>query len=393
MRRSSPDRLENVILVVHPSAVWRAQITEKLSQFCRVLSASSLEVGWSRMAKFEADHVVAVLDPRSHADLKFVARVRQELKLGCVGLVPPAARTADRDRFWGVNISAIFDDPAQLSGPGETDLGPMVQRCRSLVDRSRRVSKGRSVGAVRPPYERSSIERGRQGRRVRRSRRATQGTGESGAQRTTAACAQGPRPARADATPVRVIAIGVSTGGPEALRILLPRLTLDLPPILITQHIQRGYSEALARDLDECYALKVVQARAGMELVRGTAYLAPADQHMLVRRVGGHARISLNQDPPCNRHRPSVDVLLNSVAKAFGRAAVGVILTGMGHDGAQGFARMFAEGATTYAQDAASCRVFGMPRAAVAEGGVTEVVDLVTLAERLGAFAPLAAAS
>jgi two-component system chemotaxis response regulator CheB len=185
----------------------------------------------------------------------------------------------------------------------------------------------------------------------------------------------------------RVIGIGASTGGVEALREVLTELPANMPPILIAQHMPPGFTDTFARRLDALCRISVKQADDG-ELVRnGVAYIAPGGRHLMLVRRGAGYLLRVTDDPPVNRHRPSVDTLFRSISRAAGGQAVGVMLTGMGADGAEAMLEMSRTGAYTLAQDEASCVVFGMPRQAIAMGGVREVVTLSDIAARLEALA------
>lgn len=180
-----------------------------------------------------------------------------------------------------------------------------------------------------------------------------------------------------------VIGIGASTGGVEALREMLPQLPGDMPPILVAQHMLAGFTSAFARRLDAICDMEVKEAVDGEELEQGVVYVAPGGRHLLLqRRLAGYA-LRLTDDPPVNRHRPSVDALFRSMATAAGRDAIGLILTGMGADGAEALVELQASGAHTIAQDEASSVVFGMPRQAIALGGAREVLALGDMARRL----------
>lgn len=194
-----------------------------------------------------------------------------------------------------------------------------------------------------------------------------------------------PIPARPPGSPpwARLAAIGASTGGPEALRRLLGALPADSPALLIVQHMPRAFTGAFARRLDQICAIEVSEAADGAEVLPGRALIAPGNRHMLLVRDGGRLAVRLSDEPPVNHHRPSVDILFSSVAAVAGAAAVGVLLTGMGADGAAGLLAMRRAGARTLAQDEASSVVYGMPREALALGAVEDVVPLSRLAERL----------
>jgi two-component system, chemotaxis family, protein-glutamate methylesterase/glutaminase len=177
-------------------------------------------------------------------------------------------------------------------------------------------------------------------------------------------------------TTERIIAIGASTGGTEALREVLAALPPDSPAIVISQHIPAAFSKPFADRLDKCSPMKVLHAEDGQYIVPGHAYVAPGDRHLLVERDGARYLCRLSDGPPVNRHRPSVDVMFRSVAQKVGPNAVGVILTGMGDDGARGLKEMMEAGAHTLAQDEASSVVWGMPGSAVKLGAAQRIESL-----------------
>jgi two-component system chemotaxis response regulator CheB len=177
----------------------------------------------------------------------------------------------------------------------------------------------------------------------------------------------------------RVIGIGASTGGVEALRDVLTHLPSSMPPIVIAQHMPPGFTETFARRLDTLCRIHVKQAEDGEAVHGGVAYIAPGGRHLLLMRRAGGYYLRVTEDPPVNRHRPSVDTLFRSIAKAAGSQAIGVMLTGMGGDGADAMLEMRRAGAYNIAQDEASCVVFGMPREAIAIGATHEVAPLTAL--------------
>jgi len=181
----------------------------------------------------------------------------------------------------------------------------------------------------------------------------------------------------------KLIAIGSSTGGTEAIRHVLQPLPPTCPALMITQHMPPGFTRSFADRLNKLCQITVKEAEDGERVLPGHAYIAPGDLHMELARSGANYQVKLNNGPAVNRHRPSVDVLFRSVAQFAGRNAVGVILTGMGNDGAAGMLEMHKAGAYTLAQNEASCVVFGMPREAIATGGVNEVVDLSQMSQRM----------
>jgi two-component system chemotaxis response regulator CheB len=177
-------------------------------------------------------------------------------------------------------------------------------------------------------------------------------------------------------TTEKVVILGASTGGTEALKEILVAMPADAPGMLITQHMPAAFTSAFARRLDGMCRIAVREARDGERVLPGHAYIAPGGMHLSVARCGANYETRVVDGLPVNRHRPSVDVLFRSAANCAGRNAVGVILTGMGDDGAAGMLEMRQAGAHTIAQDEESCVVFGMPKEAIARGGVAEVVSL-----------------
>jgi two-component system chemotaxis response regulator CheB len=181
----------------------------------------------------------------------------------------------------------------------------------------------------------------------------------------------------------KLIAIGASTGGTEAIRHVLEPLPPTSPALLITQHMPPGFTRSFADRLNKLCQITVKEAEDGERILPGHAYIAPGARHMELARSGANYQIRLHDGEPVNRHRPSVDVLFHSVAQYAGRNAVGVILTGMGNDGAAGMLAMHNAGAYTIAQDEATCVVFGMPREAIAMGGTNEIVPLHQISQRM----------
>lgn len=173
-----------------------------------------------------------------------------------------------------------------------------------------------------------------------------------------------------------LIALGASTGGTEALRIFLSAMPPNCPPIVVVQHMPENFTRAFADRLNRECVIQVKEANDGIKLQNGLAIVAPGNFHAVVNRSGPSLVVNIIDGPLVSRHRPSVDVLFRSVAVSAGRKAVGVIMTGMGDDGAQGLLEMKQSGAATIAQDKASCVVFGMPREAIARGATDLVLPL-----------------
>jgi two-component system, chemotaxis family, protein-glutamate methylesterase/glutaminase len=190
--------------------------------------------------------------------------------------------------------------------------------------------------------------------------------------------------ARSGLPPRRVIAIGISTGGPNALQYVLSQIPADFQStIVIVQHMPEGFTEMFAKRLDECCALEIHEARSGDLLIAGRVLICPGNRHMMVRRMPRGDMVVLSDGPPVNGHRPSADVLFHSVAQEFGLTAVGVIMTGMGEDGAEGLGAIKAAGGMTIAQSEDTCVVSGMPRAAILKGHANKIIPLEGLSSYL----------
>jgi two-component system chemotaxis response regulator CheB len=174
----------------------------------------------------------------------------------------------------------------------------------------------------------------------------------------------------------KLLIIGASTGGTEAIKSFLLQMPSDCPGILITQHMPAGFTKSFANRLDSICKISVKEAEGGERILPGHAYIAPGDKHLMLGRSGANYVTQLSDAPPVSRHKPSVDVLFDSAATFAGKNAIGVIMTGMGKDGAAGMAKMRQAGAYNFAQNEESCVVYGMPREAVAHGGVQEVAHL-----------------
>lgn len=196
---------------------------------------------------------------------------------------------------------------------------------------------------------------------------------------TPALVASAPR--RIAASTEKLIIVGASTGGTEAICEFLLGMPPDCPGILITQHMPERFTRTFAARLDRTTQLSVCEASDGQRILPGHAYVAPGHSHLYLRKSGAQYLTALSSAEPVNRHRPSVDVLFNSAAEQAGLNAIGVILTGMGKDGAAGMLAMRQAGAATFAQDEASCVVFGMPREAILIGAAEEVVPLSKMAQ------------
>jgi two-component system chemotaxis response regulator CheB len=180
-----------------------------------------------------------------------------------------------------------------------------------------------------------------------------------------------------------LVLVGASTGGTEAIRELLAEFPADAPGVLIAQHMPAGFTRSFASRLNECCPMIVKEAEHGERVLPGRVFIAPGDRHLAVARRGAGYVTRLSDGPPVNRHRPSVEVLFRSGAQCAGSGAIGVMLTGMGRDGAAAMRALRDAGAYNFAQDESSCVVFGMPREAIALGAVHEVAPPRELARRV----------
>lgn len=185
----------------------------------------------------------------------------------------------------------------------------------------------------------------------------------------------------------RIIALGTSTGGTQALEAVLRGLPRTVPGIVVVQHMPEKFTAMFAQRLDQVCALEVLEAQDGQRVIPGRVLIAPGGRHMTLRRSGAQYLVEVRDGPPVNRHRPSVDVLFRSVARCAGRNALGVIMTGMGDDGARGLREMFDAGAQTIAQDEASSVVFGMPKEAIRLGAASRILALQSIGPALEQYA------
>lgn len=200
-----------------------------------------------------------------------------------------------------------------------------------------------------------------------------------------------PHAVRFQARTERIVCIGISTGGTETLREVLEALPATCPGMAIVQHMPEKFTAAFARRLNGICAMEIKEAEDGDELATGRVLIAPGNRHMLLQRAGQHYRVALKDGPPVSRHRPSVDVLFRSAAQYAGANALGIIMTGMGDDGARGLLEMRKAGARTLAQDEESSVVFGMPKEAIELGAAAHVVRLSRVAQEIMAWPGAAA--
>jgi two-component system chemotaxis response regulator CheB len=336
------------VLVVDDSAVVRQALAAILSRAgMAVAVAADPVIATEKMRRERPDAIVLDLEMPRMDGLTFLRELMARDPLPvvvCSGAIGEGG---------GAALQALEDGAVEIIAKPRLGVKGFLEE-----------SAGRLVDAVRAAAQ----------ARVRRPRAARAGAPPSAA----------PTPVRKAVAPVarppKLVAVGASTGGPEAIRAILERLPPDAPPLVVVQHMPEPFTAAFARRLAETCRVEVREARDGDRVRPGLALVAPGNHHVAVRRGGGHHRVDVVDGPLVSGHRPSVDVLFRSVARAAGAGAVGVILTGMGDDGAEGLCEMRAAGAHTIAQDEDTSVVFGMPGEAIARGAAAEVLPLGLLA-------------
>ena len=336
------------VLVVDDSAVVRQALSAIL---CRagmeVAVAADPVIARYKMAGTRPDVIVLDIEMPRVDGLTFLREIMAEAPLPvlvCSGLAGPGTEVA---------LQALEEGAVHVVAKPRLGVKDFLEdSARDLVEAVRGAAQARPRRRAGPPEPR---------------RRAD-------------AVLPARRPRALASTTLKVAAVGASAGGTEALRVLLEALPPDAPGLAIVQHMPDVFTGAFARRLAQTSRLEVKEAEDGDRILPGRALVAPGNRHLMVQRSGAHYLARLRDGPPVSRHRPSVDVLFRSAAQAAGRNAVGVILTGMGDDGAAGLLEMRQAGAHTIAQDEASCVVFGMPKEAIALGAAAEVLALDRIA-------------
>ncbi len=329
------------VLVVDDSAVVRAAMTAILSKQPGITVAVAADpiIAMSKMAARRPDVLVLDLEMPRMDGLTFLERLMATDPIPvvvCSSLAGPSTEAAMRS----IELGAV----EVVAKPQIGVRGFLEDSAVFLVDAVRAAASSRPRRSSRPS--------------------------------PPVAPAAGPRERRLARTTDKVVAVGASTGGTEALRFLLEALPPDGPALVIVQHMPEVFTKAFAERLDKLCRVEVKEAADGDRVLEGRALIAPGNKHTRVVRSGAHYAVEVSTGPMVSRHRPSVDVLFDSVATAAEANAIGVIMTGMGDDGADGLLKMRRAGALTFAQDEASCVVFGMPKEAIARGAVSEIVPL-----------------
>jgi two-component system chemotaxis response regulator CheB len=340
------------VLVIDDSAVVRQVMTALLGSTMSVTTAADPLIAMTKMETRRPDVIVLDLEMPRMDGLTFLRKLMDETPLPVV-VCSSLAESSSELTMRALQLGAV-----------DVVLKPKVRIGESLSD-----SAIALIDTVR------AAAQARVGRtRARDSRQVAVGRRQEQHSRLTLAAGHGTAP--------QLVAIGASTGGTEVLKQLLDAMPADAPPMVIVQHMPEQFTAAFARRLNETSAMTVREAAPGDIVRAGTALIAPGDRHMtLVAQGRGTLAVALHDGPLVNRHRPSVDVLFSSAARTLGAAAIGVLLTGMGRDGAKGLLEMRKAGALTLAQDEASSIVFGMPRAAIELGAAARVLA----ADRIGA--------
>jgi len=348
------------VLVVDDSAVVRQAVTAVLSQDpgLVVTVAADPYIALAKMGRSRPDVILLDLEMPRMDGLTFLRKIMAEDPIPvvvCSGLAVRGTEAA---------IRALEEGAVEVLAKPQLGVREFVHESATTL-----------IETIRAAAE----------ARVRR-RATTRAPVLRAIPRHTADVVLAPRPpmiptprSRADV----VVAVGASTGGTEALRTLLQGLPEDSPPLLIVQHMPERFTAAFAKRLNESCKIEVKEAEAGDHVCRSRALIAPGNRHLVLRRRDAHYVVELLDGPPVCRHRPSVDVLFRSVAQAAGAHAVGVILTGMGDDGAAGLLEMKEAGAATIAQDERTSVVFGMPGEAVRKGAAAEVLPLDDIARAM----------
>jgi two-component system chemotaxis response regulator CheB len=338
------------VLVVDDSAVVRQGVLMLLEQVPGMLVevASDPLIARQKMKSHRPDVVLLDLEMPRMDGLTFLRELMREEEpvpvVVCSGLAGPGSEMAVR----ALQEGAVEIIPKPMLGVGDflrESRARFVESIRNAARARTRLVRRVSVAREEPePLER-------------------------------------PAPPLLTVTTDKVVAVGASTGGTEALRLLLESMPPDCPGIVIVQHMPEQFTSAFAKRLHSVCRIEVKEAEFGDRVQQGRALIAPGNRHLRVRRSGGYYRVELLDGARVSGHKPSVNVLFQSVARAAGANAVGVLLTGMGEDGADGLLAMRLAGAATIAQDEASSVVFGMPRAAIERGAVDEVLPLGAIGE------------
>ena len=341
------------VLVVDDSALMRGLLTEMISQAADmevVGSAPDAQVAREMIKTLNPDVLTLDVQMPKMDGLEFLERLMR-LRPMPVVMVSAFTQAGSETTLRALELGAVDF----IGKPRADGAQTMEEYAEELVEKIRaakgaRLQRSAAVRAATPPA------------------------------RTSPAA----RPLAASGGSGRIVFLGASTGGTEAIKEVLIDMPADCPPILIVQHMPEAFTSSFARRLDGLCAPRVIEAQGGERVESGTVYIAPGHSHMQIRRAGSTGYVTeLLQTPPVNRHRPAVDVLFDSAAALVGARAIGVILTGMGKDGAAGLLRMRQAGARTFGQDEHTSVVYGMPREAFNIGAVEDQGPLGEIARKV----------
>ncbi|ABS24857.1 chemotaxis response regulator protein-glutamate methylesterase [Anaeromyxobacter sp. Fw109-5] len=339
------------VLVVDDSAVVRQALAQILGRAgLAVATANDPLIAMEKMRRERPDAIVLDIEMPRMDGLTFLRKLMAEDPIPvvvCSGLAGPGTEVALRALEEGA-VDLVEKPRLGVKDFLEGSAGRLVHVVRAAV-----LARVRRRPSAPPLVQKLSADA------VLPARPAARGAGD------------------------RIVVVGASTGGTEALRVLLGAMPPDAPGIAVVQHMPPVFTAQFAARLDRTCRIEVKEAAQGDRLGPGRALVAPGDRHLALRRAGDGYFVDVLDGPPVSLHRPSVNVLFRSAAQAAGGNAAGVILTGMGDDGADGLAELRAAGARTFAQDEASCVVFGMPKEAIARGAVEEVLPLPRIAPAL----------
>ncbi|MDR1648067.1 MAG: chemotaxis response regulator protein-glutamate methylesterase [Zoogloeaceae bacterium] len=356
------------VLVVDDSGFMRRRLTEIINAGADqevVGAAPDADTAWRMIQELRPDVLTLDVQMPRVSGLEFLERLMREHPMRVL-MVSSFTREGSEATLKALELGAVDF----IAKPRAISPESLAEYAREIAEKISVAGQARLSNLRRTPVTERS--------RPPRAPLVTARAAKPALARETGSAA---RPALGAAG--KLIFLGSSTGGTEAVKHFLCEMPEDCPPILIVQHMPETFTPSFAAHLNSLSRPQVLEARGG-EIVRpGTVYIAPGHSHLIVRREGGELVTELTHTPPINYSRPSVDVLFESAAEQAGNRAVGVILTGMGRDGAQGMLKMRKAGARTFGQDEASCVVYGMPREAFLAGAVEEVVSLDQMAERV----------
>jgi len=345
---SASDRRPIHVLVVDDSAVVREVMTAVLSQESgmRVVAAADPLIAMQKMRHQRPDVIVLDLEMPRMDGRTFLRKIMTE------DPIPVIICSAHTGQETSLGLQALEEGAVDVVTKPRLGVREFLHESAvTLIDAVR------AAAGAHPRERRAAIQ-------------------PSPPRRNADAILSGGHKPAQNRVSHNLVAIGASTGGTEALRLVLEAMPVQAPGLVIVQHMPEGFTTAFARRLNELCRIEVKEAADGDRVAAGRALIAPGNRHTLVHRNGTQYSVEVIDGPLVSRHRPSVDVLFRSVAKAAGSNAVGVIMTGMGSDGAEGLLEMQHVGAVTIAQDEASCVVFGMPKEAIERGAVNQVAAL-----------------